>query len=382
MPRKPVLDETRLGRLGVAAILFNATLFVGCGQETSVEKPPTPVRVAAAAAYEASGGLRYSANISAFTQVSLAFKSSGYVDHIAERKGADGRTRVLQVGDPVAQGEVLAHVQESEYSDKVNSAKAQMDQAQASYDKAKLDFDRASNLLASDSLTKAQFDAAKAALDSSAAGLSNAKAVLQQAETALSDCSLRSPLDGWVVERDIEVGSLAGTGFQAIIVADTHLVKAVFGVPDTIVATAKLGAAQTISTPSLAGEFHGRITAVSPSADPKSRVFSIEITIPNQDNRLKPGMIATLALGATQGEQASTVVPLSAVVRSSRRADEFAVYVVDEQSGKYIAHERSVDIGDTLGNMISVKQGLKAGERVVVVGGTQIKDGDAVQVIP
>jgi len=314
--------------------------------------------------------------------VSLAFKSGGYVDRIIERKGADGRTRILQVGDRVWQGETLARVRQSEYSDKVNSAKAQMDQAQANYDKAKLDFDRATNLYKTDSYTKAQYDAAKAAFDAGAAVVDNAKAAWQQAQTALTDCSIQSPLNGWVLSRNIEIGALVGTGSPAFVLADTHLVKAVFGVPDTRVSSVKLGAPQTITTTSLPGEFHGRITSVSPSADPKSRVFSVEVTIPNSDDRLKPGMIATLTLGTANLEQSTTVVPLSAVMRSTKQADGFAVFVVTDQAGKSIARERTVEIGDTQGNLISVTKGLKPGESVVVTGGTLIKDGDEIKVIP
>jgi multidrug efflux pump subunit AcrA (membrane-fusion protein) len=93
-------------------------------------------------------------------------------------------------------------------------------------------------------------------------------------------------------------------------------------------------------------------------------------------------MVATLSVGAVKLEQPTTVVPLSAVVRSSKQADGFAVFVIEDQGGKSLAHERVVEIGDTLGNMISVTHGLKVGERIVVVGGTQIKDGDEIQVIP
>jgi multidrug efflux system membrane fusion protein len=358
-----------------------AALSSSCSHDTTTT-PPTPVRVTSVGTFEGSGGIRYSANINAFTQVTLSFKSAGYVDNIAQRRGADGRVRALQVGDPVTQGEVVAHIREGDYVDKVNSAKAQLAQVQAAYDKTQLDFERASKLLSSDSLTKAQYDTAKASFDSDAAGLANAKANLQLATTALNDCSLRSPINGWVVERDVEIGALATTGTQAFIVADTHLVKAAFGVPDTTVQSAKLGAPQTITTSSLPGEFHGKITSVSPSADPKSRVFSVEVTIPNGDNRLKPGMVATLSVGADKLAQPATVVPLSAVVRSSKRADGFAVFVIEDQGGKSFAHERVVEIGDTLGNMIGVTHGLKVGERIVVVGGTQIKDGDEIQVIP
>ena len=363
-------------------LLLVTPLCAGCDRGQAPIHQPIPVRVSSAATLEESGGLRYSANIDAFTQVTLAFKSGGYVDRILERKGADGRTRILQVGDRVFQGEILGHVRESEYSDKVNSAKAQMDQAQANFDKAKLDFERATNLYKTDSYTKAQYDAAKATFDAIAASVENAKANWQQTKTALNDCSLQSPLTGWVLSRSIEVGSLVGTGSPAFVLADTHLVKAVFGVPDTRVSSVKLGAPQTITTTSLPDEFHGRVTSVSPSADPKSRVFSVEVTILNSDNRLKPGMIATLTLGAGNLEPLTTVVPLSAVVRSTKQADGFAVFVVTDQAGKSIARERTVEIGDTQGNLISVTKGLKPGESVVVTGGTLIKDGDQIKVIP
>lgn len=365
-----------------AAVLLASVLLCGCGREEKAVHEPTPVRVSAATNVAENAGLRYSANIDALTEVSLAFKSGGYVDRILERKGADGRVRILQVGDRVSQGEVLAHVRESEYVDRANSAKAQIDQAQASYDKAKLDYERASNLYKADSFTKAQYDAAKSIFDSSGASIESAKATWQQANTALNDCSLRSPLSGWVLSRQVEVGTLVGAGSPGFVLADMHLVKAVFGVPDTRVNSVKLGAKQTITTTSLPEEFNGHITSVSPSADPKSRVFSVEVTIPNPGNRLKPGMIATLNLGPGGTPADVTIVPLSAVVRSTQNPDGFAVFVVSQQTGKSVAHERAVEIGDTFGNSINIAKGLRPGESVVVTGSTLIKDGEEVKVIP
>jgi len=357
-------------------------LIGGCESGNPSGRQPIPVRVVQSGILKETEGLRYSANIDAITQVSLAFKSGGYVDRIVQRKGADGRIRILQTGDRVSQGELLAHVQENDYLDRVNSAKAQVDQAQANYDKAKLDFERAANLFKSDSYTKAQYDAVKASLDSATASVENAKASWQQARTALLDCSVRSPLAGWVLSRNVELGTLAGTGSQAFMLADTHLVKAVFGVPDTRVSYAKLGSPQTLTTTSLEGEFRGRITSVSPSADPKSRVFSVEVTVPNPDNRLKPGMIATLSLGTGAIAAPTIAVPLSAVVRSTQHPDGFAVFVVSDQAGKAVVRERAVEIGDTVGNMIAVKTGLKAGESIVSTGGTLVRDGDEIKVIP
>src|SRR5215467_5119990 len=383
-PRKPtlrnhwvrsrtVLTKRNCERQFAAIALLIAAFSAGCEHAQQVASDPTPVRVSPAGILVESAGLRYSANVEAITQVTLAFKSAGFVDRIVQRKGADGRMRILQVGDRVSQGETLAHVRESDYTDAVNSAKAQVDQAQANYEKAKLDFERASNLYKSDSYTKVQYDAAKAAFDAGAASVESAKSSWQQAKTGLSDTSLRSPLNGWVLSRSVEIGALVGSGTQAFVLADTHLVKAVFGVPDTKVGFARLGAQQSITTTSLPDEFHGRITSISPSA---------EVTIANRDDRLKPGMIATLTLGAEKLGQPTTVVPLSAVVRSSQHTDGFAVFVVSKQGEKSVVSERIVEIGETLGNSISILKGINQGEPVVVTGGTLIKNGDEVKVIP
>src|SRR6266567_122607 len=178
MPKSLKRIQVRWDGIFVLALLAVAALSSSCSHETTTT-PLTPVRVTSVGTFEGSGGIRYSANISAFTQVTLSFKSAGYVDNIAQRSGADGRIRVLQLGDRVTRDEVLAHIRE------------------ADYDKSQLDFERASKLLSSDSLTKAQYDSAKAPFDSNAAELANAKANLELASTALKDCSLRSPINGW-----------------------------------------------------------------------------------------------------------------------------------------------------------------------------------------
>jgi len=366
----------------ISVVLSIAILGLGgCNRDLAVANPPTPVQVMAVSTSDMAVGIRYSANIVANSQVNLAFKSGGYVESIGQRKGADGRVRPLEAGDSVTKGEALATVRQSEYADKVAQAEAQVAQAKAAFEKSQLDFQRASNLFSSDSLTKSQYDAAKAANDANAGALESAKAALAQARTALNDCTLRSPLNGWVLERDVEIGSLASAGSLGFVVADTHVVKALFGVPDTIISRVHLGDRQTMTTISVPGEIRGRVTSISPSADPKSRVFTVEVSIPNPDNRLKSGMIATLAFGSDKITQPPLIVPLSAVVRSSKTRDGFAVFVVEGSGEKAVAHERDVKVGNTIGNNIAVVQGLQPGEQVVSVGATEIKDGDQVRVL-
>ncbi len=394
--------------ISCVALLALAGLTANCGKEEQVQKPPMPVRVATVQAYEAVNDIRYSASIIPDTQVDLAFKSGGYVDSIRQVKGADGRMRDLQQGDKVSAGTVLATVRQDDYVVKVNQAKKQLDQAkwslessrsqlaraEAAFTRSKLDFARAQNLFDSKSLTKSDYDAAKAQRDADEAGADSARSqvdayqaqadaaaeAVKAAEIALADATLKSPMNAVILKRAVEVGSLAGLGTLGFVLADTNSVKAVFGVPDTMMEYVKLGASQTISTEGISG-LKGRVTAVSPSADPKSRTFSVEVTIPNAGGQLKPGMIATLSLTVAKQAGPVSVIPLGAVIRPPEHRDRYAVFVLEERAGKSFARIREVELGEAYGNMIGVKTGLDQADRVITTGATLIKDGWEVKVI-
>jgi multidrug efflux pump subunit AcrA (membrane-fusion protein) len=84
-------------------------------------------------------------------------------------------------------------------------------------------------------------------------------------------------------------------------------------------------------------------------------------------------------------EAAAPAIPLSAIVRSEKRPDQYAVFILDERAGNaehMTVHSRSVALGGVQGNLVAVTSGLAPGERVVVMGATLLKDGDAVRVIP
>src|SRR5262249_29207461 len=143
----------------------------------------TPVKAEDVKLIPTSGETRYSANIAPNRQVTLAFKSGGYIEQIHRVAGVDGRERGAQEGDPGQDGMVLARVRHSDYTVKVNQARAQVNkarfslqaaraqqaEAQASLDQARLEFERAKNLFASESLTNSDYDAAKARFDGTTA---------------------------------------------------------------------------------------------------------------------------------------------------------------------------------------------------------------------
>lgn len=377
------LTTGRASSMAVAVALVGVVgLAAGCRHEQAYQPSPTPVRVSAVGIYQGSAGMTYSANILPYSQVTLGFKSGGYVQSILQLKGADGRMRDVQEGDWVERDVVLAQVRTRDYENQATAAKGQLAQAQAGLEDAKLNYDRATALYASQSLTKPDLDAAKAKYDSSAALVASAQAQLAQAQLALEDCDVRAPLSGWVLSRNVEVGSLVGPSSPGFTLADLHLVKALFGVPDTAVKSVKLGATQTLTTESVPGEFQGRITSISPAADPKSRVFSVEVTIPNPHGVLRAGMVATLKTGGSKPAAPVAVIPLSAVVRSVHDPSQFAAFVVEDQGGMSVARSRDIQVGETYGNQVSVTQGLSVGEQVISVGATITKDGEQVQVMP
>ncbi len=355
---------------------------IACKQQNAAETLPLPVHTAMVQTIAVGNGAKYSASIVPYAQVDLAFQSGGYVDSIRQVKSPSGGMRNIDQGDWVPKGTVLAVVRQQDYKDKLEQANAQLARSQAEYDKAKLTFDRTSALYASHSATKPDFDSATAQLASTTASISGAKAQVSEANVALAYCELRAPFSGWVVKRSIDLGSLVGPATNGFTLADTESVKAVFGVPDTSISRVRLGQHLAISTDSLPQQFAGRVSAISPSADPKSRVFSVEVTIPNAKNQLKSGMIASLALNGVQLPQSVLAVPLSAVIRDPSRADNFAVMIAEGSGDLETARLRPVELGDTYGNMIAAKGGLTFGERVVTTGVSLVKNGDKVRVIP
>lgn len=340
-----------------------------CGSDAPAPTPPLPVTVTVVGgASDGSGETRYSGAIKADASVDVAFKMSGVVDQITRVRGSDGRMRDLQDGDVVRRGQVLARLRQTEFRDQVADADASLRQAQA-------DYERTSQLYENRSVSKAEYDAAYARYT---AGLARQS----QATISLGDATLRAPFDGVILRRTVEAGSLAGPSAPAFTVADTRVVKVLCGVPDVVVAGLKPGGRLSIQTEAMPGALlAGRITRISPSADPNSRVFEVEATLPNPEGRLKVGMLATLRLG-NPAPGTSLLVPLAAVVRPTSDSAGYAVYVVKDSAGHAAARLTRVHLGDVNGNMIAVSGGLAGGEHVIVRGATIVGDGQAVQVIP
>ncbi len=366
-----------LAACSIAALLAASA----CRQADSSEKPLTPVRVEMVQSIPPTGANTYSANIQPYQQVDLAFKSNGYLASIRQVKDPNGKMRNIDQGDWVTKGTVLATVSQDDYKDKLTQATAQLARSQANYDRAKLSFDRMAVLYKSGAATVSDYDTAQAQMLDTKASIDSSKASISEATIALQYCELRAPFDGWIVKRNVDEGQLVGPATNGFTISDVRSVKAVFGVPDTAMEHIRLGSPETVTTDAVAGDFAGHVTSISPSADPKSRVYSVEVGIPNGDNRLKAGMIASITISSGKEKRQVNVVSLAAVVRSLKRPNGFAVFMPDGEGDTVRVHTQEVELGPTYGNSIAVEQGLKPGDRVVTYGATIIKDGETVRVI-
>jgi RND family efflux transporter MFP subunit len=365
----------------LAATLVLTVAATGCGQPTKVAaKSPTPVHLADVAVYSSSEGLRYSASVLPFAEATLSFKSSGYVTGVKQVASAYGRRRNIGAGDYVPRGAVLAQIRHQDLKNQLDQTEAAVSQAQAQHIEASQNYDRAKALYATRSLTKPEFDQAQARFDSTLGAVDQAKANLHQAQLTLADADLTAPFSGYILARNIELGNLVAPGTVAFTIADTSAVKIGFGVPEYAVRQLRLGQEFTIHLQDDPKEYKGRVTSIAAGADEKNRVFAIEVTVPNPKSYLKPGMIASLNLSGVQNAPVPSV-PLSAVVANPAASGRYAVFVATEQAGKWTAHLRDVTLGETHESDVAI-EGLKPGEKVVVSGTADLKDGDLIQVLP
>jgi multidrug efflux system membrane fusion protein len=411
--------------MGHRVFLLAAALFLSsCRREKHVEPVIQVVRVGVVEEIQPGPEERYSVSLEPFDKVDLAFKSGGIVQGILQVRGADGRMRNVQAGDKVPRNAELAQVRPLDYQHALEQAEAQSAQAEAlfaqaqaqraqsqaelararaNFNTAQVEYVRTSNLFQSASMVKQQYDEAKGRYEADSAavaaaeeglkaaedgvkaadnGVAKAAAAVKEAKLSLRDTTLNAPFAGWVTTRNVDRGSLVDAKTIGFSVEDTHLVKATFAVPDFKLSGIHRGQKQPVMLEPLQRTAIGVVTSISPQADPQSRVFTVEVTLENAREDIRPGMIGSLILGQTRASRPRLVVPLAAVVRAPADPNGFAVFRLTERVGKSYASAQTIEIGETYGDSIEVTRGLSPGQRIITLGGALVHDGQQVSVIP
>ncbi|MBV8894365.1 MAG: efflux RND transporter periplasmic adaptor subunit [Acidobacteria bacterium] len=389
---------------GIGSVLILA----GCGKEQAASPDPVPVKVELVGTQEVRPAWRYSGEVRPNTEVQMAFKEAGYIAALHQLRGADGRWRDIQVGDEIPAGTVLARLRRNDYETTLNTAvgqeqstqgalqvsQAQLEQAKADQMKADQDFERAQALYAEKAMTRPDYDAAVAHHDTAIAGvqaamrqidarqgqLHEAQSQIASARIAVGDTNLVAPMPGVIVAKQVERGDLVNAGTLAFTLDDTRAVKVDFGVPDTMLAHFKMGSPVPVELEALGRSLTARVTQIAASANRDSRVFNIEVTLPNPDRSLKVGMIATVRIDQAS-PQTVPLVPSTALITAESGSNDYSVFTIQEREGKQFARLKSVRIGEPVGKSVVVNEGLLPGERIIVNRTNQLADGTLVRVI-
>jgi len=378
--------NTRPGHIALvtalAVLSISLTLATsGCRPaEATAPHRPVPVKVRAVEKVATGRDARYSGTLEPASRVDMEFRVGGYVESLAQVDG-----RAIEKGDPVKKGMVLARVRSADYAQKVATARAAVGEANAALKLSQQELERSQKLVEKDATGQSELDAKSAQADSARAQLEGAIAREREASIAFADTVIVAPMDGVVLSRAVEVGTLVSPGVPAFTIADTRSVKVVFGVSQALVEKLHVGSPLSIVMGAegdrAPAPIAAQVTRVAPAAEGSGRVFTVEASLPNPDGALRAGSVVSIHIPEGALAQDAIVVPLSAVVRSPRDPRGFAVFVLEGEGDRAPTKLHDVQLGDVLGNGVTVVSGLSAGQRVVTVGATLLRDGDQAVVI-
>lgn len=211
-----------------------------------------------------------------------------------------------------------------------------------------------------------------ASLEQQQAAAQRARADADVARAQITDRVVRAPFAGFASQRAISRGTIIAAGTPIATISDISRIKLDFSVPETVLATMRVGKAVTARAAAFPDmPFHGTVSSIDPVIDPSTRAASIRAILPNPGNRLKPGMLLTVHV--LVGERDAPAVPELAVVGDG---EDRYVFVVDRQG---LARRTKVTTGARDGGFIEVR-GLAANARVVTEGVVKVSDGVKVQV--
>ena len=296
-------------------------------------------------------------------EIELASKMAGVVKWIGPQEGSR-----------IKKGAKLLQVD-------MKSFEAGVTEAQARYEQALKDFTRTERLYHEQIMSKMQYDSAKTKLDTT-------KAALDLATVNLRDGTLYSPISGILDRLNIDPGEYINPGQTVMTIVDIDRVDIELPIPEKDILYFEKGQEVRISMSQSGQEecgmkaeysedsgcrvFQGTIDFISLSADESTRTYTIKVGVDNSKRVLRPGMIVRAHLVRRQMEDA-IAVPFFTIIDH-----EFgkSVFVVEDG----IAREKPIKYGAFQKGLVEIRNGLKPGERLVIVGQRNLVDGQKVDV--
>ena len=270
----------------------------------------------------------------------------------------------FQSGDEVQAGRVLLRLRNDDEVAKLQSLEATAQLAQITYDRDVKQL-------------KAQA-ISQAIVDNDEANLRNAKAQVAQQKAVVEKKTLRAPFAGKLGLRQVDLGQFLSAGTMIATLQSLDPIFVDFLLPQQAVAQISVGQTVKAKVDAFPGrEFTGKITAINPKIETASRNIQVRATLPNDDQKLLPGMFATVEL-ETGAAQHLVTLPQTAV---SYNPYGSLVYIVDDKNkdagGKPqpVARQVFVTTGATRGDQVAILKGVADGDMVVTSGQIKLRNG-------
>jgi RND family efflux transporter MFP subunit len=368
-----------MDRTFIALVALVAALGAGCGpQKTPPAPPPPTVSVAEVAQREVMEWDEYTGRLEPVESVEIRPRVNGYLDSIHFEDGA-----------LVKKGDLLFVIDPRPYKTEYDRAEADLARSQTRLELANNDFDRASRLFKTHAISEEEYDSRSKAKKEADSNLTAAKAALEAARLNLEYTRVQAPIDGRISRRFVTVGNLVhgGTGMPTLLTTIVSI-NPIYCYVDAdersvlkyqqLSREGKRVSARDFKIPcemELANEtgfpHKGIIDFVDNRLDPNTGTLRARGIFTNSDRALTPGLFARLRIPGS-GKYQALLLPDRAF--SSDQTLKY-VYVVNAQ-GK--VEFRPVTVGPVVDGLRVVRDGVKAGEKVIVEGHLRVRPGIAV----
>lgn len=304
-------------------------------------------------------------SLDAFERVAVTARVAGAIERVNFREG-----------QLVGAGQTLAEIEPERYRLAVDAAQATMNKAMASKSEAEAGYARRQDANAKNPglIRGEEIETWRTKMQTAAAEVTQAQAAVAQARLNLRDAFVRAPVSGIIQTRTVETGQYVavGTVLSTLLRRDPLLLR--FQVPESDALPLRPGVVARFNIAEDATQHEARITHVAAAASQSSRMVDITANVLNSNRpELRPGAFArvTVPIGSTR---AAPVIPQTAI-RPSEKG--FLAYTVTGG----VAQQRILTLGmRTADGQVEVKEGLRAGEMLVIRGAEALRDGAKVKV--
>lgn len=267
----------------------------------------------------------------------------------------------VQEGDTVSRGDLLVQMDNT-----------QLTQARIQYNLAEETYKRMQTLYQDGGTTQQQLNQAEA----------HYKTAQSEFQAVQQNTQLRAPFSGTITSKNLNEGEVfllapSAQGSPSIVtLMDLQTLKLLADVSEQDFPRVRIGQTAQLTVPIYPGhEFTGTVTNIRPVIDQASRTFRVQLRIPNDQHRLRPGMFARGRLGT--GVDTVLTLPRSAIREQPGTAIRFCFVV---QNGQAARHE--ITLGQSQGLLVEIRKGLQPGQRVIISGVDLLKDGTPVRTVP